>query len=187
MTSVTTRGAVMGAALLIGLAAGPAAADKIANQVAVFTGLDKITGRIITFEVYIDETVQFGALRVTPHVCYTRPPTETAQTDAFVDVDEITLDDEIRRIFTGWMFAASPGLNAVEHPVYDVWLTDCLPESDLPPQTARADGEPPLAVDTTEQAPAGGTPSAVGGIPIPRPKPPVPAAPVFEVPDVVED
>ena len=92
---------------------------------AVFTGLDKITGRIITFDVYTDETVQFGALRVTPRVCYSRPPTEAARTDAFVEVDEITLDNEVKRIFSGWMFAASPGLNAVEHPVFDVWLNDC--------------------------------------------------------------
>jgi hypothetical protein len=58
-------------------------------------------------------------------VCYSRPPTETPNTDAFVEVDEVTLQGEIKRIFTGWMFAASPGLHAVEHPIYDVWLTDC--------------------------------------------------------------
>ena len=73
----------------------------------------------------IDETVQFGALQVTPRVCHTRPPTEPAQTTAFVEVDEITLANKIQRLFTGWMFAASPGLHAVEHPVYDVWLVDC--------------------------------------------------------------
>ena len=98
---------------------------KIANPTAVFSGLDKITGRIITFDVAIDETVRFGALEVTPRVCYTRPPTELPQTDGFVEVDELTLQGELRRIFTGWMFAASPGLSAVEHPIYDIWLTDC--------------------------------------------------------------
>ena len=100
-------------------------AQKIANNSAVFSGLDKITGRIISFDVAIGETVQFGALQVTPRVCYTRPPTETPNTDAFIEVDEITLQNEIKRIFTGWMFAASPGLHAVEHPIYDVWLADC--------------------------------------------------------------
>ena len=69
--------------------------------------------------------MQFGALQVTPRVCYTRPPTETPNTDAFIEVDEITLQGEIKRIFTGWMFAASPGLHAIEHPIYDVWLADC--------------------------------------------------------------
>jgi hypothetical protein len=106
-------------------AVGPAAAAPLNNPVAVFSGLDKITGRIITFDVMVDETVQFGALQVTPRVCYTRPPTETPNTDAFLEVDEITLQGEIKRLFTGWMFAASPGLHAVEHPIYDVWLADC--------------------------------------------------------------
>ncbi len=99
--------------------------QRIANPTAVFSGLDKITGRIISFDVAIDETVQFGALRVTPRVCYSRPPTETPNTDAFIQVDEVTRNGEIKRIFSGWMFAASPGLNAVEHPTYDVWLSDC--------------------------------------------------------------
>jgi len=99
--------------------------QRITNPTAVFSGLDKITGRIISFDVAINETVQFGALQVTPRVCYSRPPTETPDTDSFVEVDEVTLQGEIKRIFTGWMFAASPGLHAVEHPIYDVWLTNC--------------------------------------------------------------
>jgi hypothetical protein len=98
---------------------------KINNPTAVFSGLDKITGRIISFDVAINETVQFGALQVTPRACYTRPPTETQVTDSFLEVDEVTLQGEVRRIFTGWMFAASPGLHAVEHSIYDVWLVDC--------------------------------------------------------------
>ena len=69
--------------------------------------------------------MQFGALQVTPRICCTRPPTEAPNTDAFIEVDEVTLQGEVKRIFTGWMFASSPGLHAVEHPIYDVWLTDC--------------------------------------------------------------
>ncbi len=120
--------------------------QRIANPTAVFAGLDKITGRITSFDVAINETVQFGALQVTPRVCYSRPPTETPQTDSFVEVDEVTLQGAIKRIFTGWMFAASPGLHAVEHPIYDVWLTDCkggknpavaeVPEERPPPKPA---------------------------------------------------
>jgi hypothetical protein len=119
------RVSILAVAVVSGLAAIPAAAEKIPNPAAVFNGLDKITGRITTFEAGVNETVQFGALQVTPRVCYTRPPTETPNTDAFIEVDEITLTKEIKRIFTGWMFAASPGLHAVEHPIYDVWLVDC--------------------------------------------------------------
>ncbi len=111
-------------------------AARISNPVAVFSGIDKITGRITTFDVYIDETVQFGALQVTPKICYSRDETEAQQVDGFVEVDEITLDRKIRRIFTGWMFADSPGLNFVEHPIYDVWLTGCKQTSDVPPPDA---------------------------------------------------
>jgi hypothetical protein len=115
----------------------PAAAEAISNPIAEFTGLDKITGRIISFDVYMDETVRFGALQVTPRVCYSRPPTEPEQTDAFIEVDEITLNREVRRIFAGWMFASSPGLHAVDHAVYDVWLTACKTKSDVPPPDNR--------------------------------------------------
>ncbi len=106
---------------------------RIENAVAEFSGIDKITGRIIKFDVYIGETVQFGALQVTPRICYSRPVTETPKTTSFLEVDEITLDRKIRRIFTGWMFADSPGLNAVEHSIYDIWLNDCKQESDIAP------------------------------------------------------
>ena len=109
-----------------------ASAARIENKVAVFSGIDKITGRITSFDVYLNETVQFGALQVTPKVCYSRDDTEAQKIDAFIEVDEITLDRKIRRIFTGWMFADSPGLNAVEHPIYDVWLTGCKQESEVP-------------------------------------------------------
>ena len=120
----------------LALSAAPALAERIQNPVAEFTGVDKITGRIITFDVYIDETVQFGALQVTPRVCWSSPETDEPKTDSFVEVDEITLDRKIRRIFTGWMFAESPGLNAVEHAVYDVWLKACKQKSDVPPPEA---------------------------------------------------
>lgn len=111
---------------------GVSNAERISNPVAVFSGIDKITGRITTFDVYVDETVQFGALQVTPRVCYSRDETEAPKTTTFVEVDEITLDRKIRRIFSGWMFADSPGLNAVDHAVYDVWLEGCKLESDVP-------------------------------------------------------
>ncbi len=128
--------AIAGTAVLSMMTAADAA--RITNPVAVFSGIDKITGRITTFDVYIGETVQFGALQVTPRVCYSRDDTEAPKTDTFVEVDEITLDRKIRRIFTGWMFADSPGLNAVEHPVYDVWLNSCKAKSDLPPPDSTA-------------------------------------------------
>jgi hypothetical protein len=139
-------------------------AQKIVNKKASFSGLDKITGRIIHFDEDIGETVQFGALRVRTDACYTRPATEAANTDAFVEVDEITLQGEVKRIFSGWMFAASPGLHGVEHPIYDIWLTDCkAPDATVvsaqpeppkpPPQPAQKRQPPPKQAQAPRPSP----------------------------------
>ncbi len=112
----------------------PVQAQKIENPITVFAALDKVTARISKLEINIGETLQFGALTVTPRVCYSRPATEPPLTSAFVEVDEIKLSGEKQRIFTGWMFAQSPGLHAVEHPVFDVWLTNC--KTDAPETSA---------------------------------------------------
>ena len=127
-------------------------AQKILNKKASFSGLDKITGRIINFDEEIGETVQFGALRVKTDACYTRPATEAANTDAFVEVDEITLQGEVKRIFSGWMFAASPGLHGVEHPIYDIWLTDCK-APDATVVTAQPDPPKPAPVPVAPKRP----------------------------------
>ena len=106
-----------------------AQADRIANPIAVFTGLDKITGLTTTFETNVGEAKQFGGLIVKADVCYSRPATEEPKTTAFVEVDEVQLDDSLKRIFSGWMYAASPGL----HGVYDVWLINCRDPAAPPP------------------------------------------------------
>ncbi len=120
----------------------PSLAQTIANPVARFTGLDKITGRVTQFDVYVDETVQFGALQITPRACYSRPPSETQRTSVFVEVDQVSLKGSITRIFTGWMFADSPALNAVDHAVYDVWLVDCKATTDVPPPQGTTEAAP---------------------------------------------
>lgn len=153
-------------------------AVKIVNKQAVFSGLDKITGRIINFEADIGETVQFGALRIKTDACYTRPSTESANTDAFVEVDEITLQGEVKRIFSGWMFAASPGLHGVEHPIYDVWLTDCKgPDTTIAQQVESAK---PVAAPTpaAQKRPPAPRPQAAPR-PQPQPAPPPGAFPPF--------
>ncbi len=157
-------------------------AQKIVNKKATFSGLDKITGRIINFDEDIGETVQFGALRVKTDACYTRPATEAANTDAFVEVDEITLQGEVKRIFSGWMYAASPGLHGVEHPIYDIWLTDCKePQTTIataapdpvkppaPPPPAQKKAAPPK--QTVQQQRPPGVP------PPPQPQAPPPPPP----------
>jgi hypothetical protein len=166
------------AACAIALIAGPARADKISNPTAVFDGLDKITGRIITFEVGINETVQFGTLQVTPRVCYSRPQTEQPQTDGFVQVDEIDENKKEKRIFSGWMFADSPGLHGVEHPIYDVWLINCRGGTTVirdAPQTAAStpDADNPAAATDANPMQSPETPAPQQKPKKrPRPKPP---------------
>ncbi|MBN8535300.1 MAG: DUF2155 domain-containing protein, partial [Rhizobiales bacterium] len=130
-------------AFALGLGVAPALADKIKNPTAVFSGLDKITGRIITFEAAVDETVQFGSLQLTARVCYSRPEYENPQTTSFVEVDEVGFDNSYKKLFSGWMFASSPGLNAIEHPVYDIWLTECKGGKDIIKTPPELDDEPP--------------------------------------------
>jgi hypothetical protein len=149
--------------LLLMLAPLPALAETLANPIGAFSGLDKITGRITNFDVYMGETVQFGALQITPRACYTRPPTETQRTSTFIEVDQVSLKGTIERIFTGWMFADSPALNAIDHPVYDIWLVDCKTTSDTPPPEGWTPPVPPTQepqlppateVPPTEEPPA---------------------------------
>ena len=126
----------------------PAAAhgESIRNPLAVFAGLDKVTGKIKSFQIPIDKEGRFGSLLIRPRVCYSRPVTEEPKTTSFVEVDELQ-QSAAKRIFSGWMLAESPGLNAVEHPVYDVWLTGCRdPSAPKPLQEA-----PPPPIDL-EQA-----------------------------------
>jgi hypothetical protein len=109
-----------------------AQAQKIQNKIAVFAALDKVTALISPMEIAMNKSGAFGPLTITPRVCYTRPPTEQPLTAAFVEIDETQLDNSKKRIFTGWMFAESPGLHGVEHPVFDVWLTSCkMPEGEV--------------------------------------------------------
>lgn len=163
----TRVGAAAALALVVALAgAGPASAQRIENGVAVFAALDKVTARISKLEVKLGETVKFGALKVTARACYTRQPTEPPKTTTFVEVQETLLDGKEQRIFNGWMFAESPGLNALEHPVFDLWLTDCTtpvrPVAQKPPPTAAPAGTPP---------PKGGRQPAAGAQPAPQPQP----------------
>jgi len=143
------QGACLSRLLLVGLMGVclplPASAERIENQVAVFSALDKVTARISTFEVELGKTAKFGALKVTPRVCYSRPPTEEPKTTTFVEVDENQIDGSEKRVFTGWMFAESPGIYGLEHPTYDVWLKACEKPARTTAEHAPSAGETPKA------------------------------------------
>jgi hypothetical protein len=153
--SLLTRASVacalmQGAGLIL---AGPAMAQRVENAVAVFAALDKVTAKISRLEVPLNQTATFGSLKVTPRVCYSRAPTEAPKTTTFVEVDEVLLDGNQKHVFSGWMFAESPGLSAVEHPVFDVWLTECSqPQRTAAPRPTQPNA-PAAAAPSTGQPP----------------------------------
>lgn len=128
--------------IVIALLLGPAVAHAEPYQTAVLQGLDKVTARVTTLRTSIGGTVRFGTLEVIVRHCDKRPPEETPESAAFLDIWEVRPGEAALDLFRGWMFASSPGLNALEHPVYDIWLLDCeniLTNSD---SIAPFEGEP---------------------------------------------
>ena len=123
---------------------GIASADSAPHRTAVLQGLDKVTARVSTLSAPIGATVRFGTLEIIVRHCDKRPPEETPESAAFVDIWQSRPGESAVSLFRGWMYASSPALNALEHPVYDVWVLDCED-----------------AVDAAAPAP----PSPAGGIP----------------------
>jgi hypothetical protein len=109
-----------------------------AYPIAVLQGLDKVTARISTFEAPVDRPVDFGPLEILVRACHKTPPTEAPEAIAFLEIAAIEPDRPRENLYSGWMFASSPAVAAMEHPVYDVWVKDCRQESAAAP----ADDEP---------------------------------------------
>ncbi|MCC9622499.1 DUF2155 domain-containing protein [Thalassospira sp. MA62] len=117
---------ILSTCALIGSAS--AALDYRPAQVAQLQGLDKITARISTFEVPVGQVATFGTLSIKVDACYRTPPEELPESAGFLEIQDVRDDEQSSRVdlFSGWMFASTPGLSALEHPVYDVWLKECL-------------------------------------------------------------
>ena len=109
------------------------------KRMAVLRGLDKLTGRAIDVNAPVGVPVRFGTLTLTVRYCYTVPPEEPPETTAFLQIDENIQGQPPKRMFSSWMFASTPALNALEHPTYDVWVITCKTEEPLP-----AAAPPPL-------------------------------------------
>jgi len=103
----------------------PSPEDWQPQEIAVLQGLDKVTARISRFEVPVGSTARFGTLNVRVDTCQDLPPTLPPESAAFLKIEDQPPDEPARPLFSGWMFASSPGLNAMEHPVYDVWVAAC--------------------------------------------------------------
>jgi hypothetical protein len=105
------------------LACAPGAAG--AAEAAVLQGLDKITARISTIKAPLGSPVRFGTLEITARACDKRPPEEPPESAAYMEIRELRPGEQPQKVFAGWMFASSPALSALEHPVYDLSVVDC--------------------------------------------------------------
>ena len=95
--------------------------------------LDKVVARTSELEAPLDRAVRFGTLRIVVRACHAAPPEEPPEHAAFLEIDEVDHADRASRLYTGWMFSSTPGLAALEHPVYDIWVLACTeasPEAD---------------------------------------------------------
>lgn len=101
-------------------------ASELERNTAKMQAMDKITGRVSVIEVPVGGEVAFGSFSIVVRSCKTTPPEETPENHAFVDVADSSFGKMQFNIFKGWMMSSSPALNAVEHPIYDVWLLKCL-------------------------------------------------------------
>ena len=98
---------------------------------AVLQGLDKVTARVSEITAPVGRLVRFGTLEITVRACHKTPPEEPPESAAFIEIRDAKPGEAGVELFSGWMFASSPGLSAMEHPVYDIWVLDCLaPEED---------------------------------------------------------
>lgn len=137
------RSTLLGALLALGLAgAAEAGSPSMPMPVAELQALDKVTARIRTIEARVGGSVEIGSLTVTVLACYVTDPSEPPESAAFLQIDEDAPIEPVR-LFSGWMFASSPGLSALDHPVYDVWLTGCVDPAASPSPGLSPPGEEP--------------------------------------------
>jgi hypothetical protein len=118
-------GACLGASAALAQIQGPV----LDYRVAVLQGLDKVTARVSTIRAPLDRPTQFGTLEVVARACRETPPTEPPESAAFLEIHELPPASDVNGapvdLFSGWMFASSPAVSALEHPVYDIWVIDC--------------------------------------------------------------
>ncbi len=135
--------AFAGLLALAGTASPAGAFERIAMDTAVLRVLDKITARILTIDAPLETGIAFGTLTVNVRACRKNPPEETPEAAAFLEIDDRPPGAEGRkRVFSGWMFASSPALSALDHAGYDVWVIDC--------KTSSAESAAPASVKSTE-------------------------------------
>lgn len=101
------------------------AADIETSQV-MLRGVDKVTGRTSTMVADIGEATSFGNLTILVQKCSKKPPEETPENAAFLLIEERDREGGQNIVFNGWMFSSNPALSAMEHPIYDIWVLECI-------------------------------------------------------------
>ena len=125
--------------LALALAIPTAFAAEIDTNTAQMQAMDKITGKVSLINVPVNGKVKFGSFSIVVRACKTRPPEDTPENFAFVDVVDTYNNQNPVNIFRGWMISSSPALNPVEHPIYDVWLLKCINDKVEPSQLLSQD------------------------------------------------
>lgn len=142
------RKAALLTSLCLGLMAIPAQADNLVGEKVVLRALDKVTATTRDYTIVIGENLKYGSLNIAVRHCEKRPPEETPETYAFLQITDARTDGngeeaEDAKLFSGWMFGSSPALSALQHPVYDIWVLDCV----VPP---RIEGESLTDLENSE-------------------------------------
>lgn len=110
--------------------------------IGLLQALDKVTARVRTLQAPVGEVVRFGTLEIKMAVCDKHPPEETPESAAFLEIVEQRARQAPVRVFSGWMFASSPGLSPMQHPVYDLWVVDCVSNVPIADSNVSSDGSP---------------------------------------------
>tara|TARA_B110000438_G_scaffold301896_1_gene358003 strand:+ start:21 stop:410 length:390 start_codon:yes stop_codon:yes gene_type:complete len=105
--------------------------EPIAGNIAIIQVLDKITAKVVTLEININQTYQFQSLKIEIYACYKKPPEETPDNFLLIRVIDKSEGDKFTTIYKGWMISSSPSATPLEHPIYDLWLKDCKIEIDF--------------------------------------------------------
>ena len=115
------------------------------KRMAILRGLDKLTGQSAVVDAPVGVPVHYATLTITSKYCYSTPSSETPEAIAFLEIVDHRPDKPAQKVFSGWMWASSPSLNAMEHPLYDVWVISCKtnePGQASPPVASMAPVKP---------------------------------------------
>ena len=162
-----------------------ARAEMVEQPVVKLQSLDKVTARTMTFEVRVGSTVKFGPIYIKVQSCRKAPPMEQPESASFLQIWEVTPRDESKWIYSGWMFASSPALSPMDHPIYDVWVLDCLERKSTDPVPPKAEiKDSTTVVVAPDLATITDGPNTDGEVTGAEAEPPKDAPPVVELPTV---